>query len=863
MKKIIAAAAILLCAAEVLFAVPAWPGKVVKVQPDGSRIVIRIHGDEYRSWVTNEAGDVLEMNEAGFYVTTGRTVSEAAVESDLVRDDRQPIARAPGNGMLRASAYVTTGTVHIPVILVQFSDTTFASRDPVSDFFNMLNQDDYSANGGTGSVHDFYYENSHGKYNPVFDVYGPVTVGSFASYGITQSNYGSVAQSLIQTACSNLNDRINFANYDYDRDNTVDMILMYYAGHNMAEGGDGIWPHRSTISSITTYDGKRLGAYFCTSELKGYEGKDMCGIGTTCHEFAHSLGLPDFYDTDYEINGEAGALYSYSTMCSGPYLNDGCTPPYFSLEERIMLGWVDSDSIVEISGPGSYTLGASDNDVAYQMKTATHGEYFLYEARGYGRWDAALPAKGMVVYHVDKSTSRSITIYYNSGARSTTATPYNLWTRWSDGSVPYYNSINENGSHPCYYVIPAINTSSLYYHGDEGYLPYPGASGANQFVPVDWNGNKSGLMLRDIAYNADGSVSFQVINTTKAVYGQVVDPDGKPIAGATVRVYGSSKGNRAPSVVRRSLQAPTSALTTVTDDGGNYYLDLSGEGDGTFEVGASASGYVSHIKTGHVDDLASSLRITLCPIDYIQESLVHYCDLEAEEIHLWGDGAGSDVMASIGFTEEEMVKYAGRKLETIHFYAYGGKDATTVASKTYVLVEFGTEQKLFLQVEPEVNGWTHADVSEYNICMPEDTDVHIGYVLVRPTYDYPITLETESEVIRNSYVGYYAAGEESYWYSTGWNNMIAVSLSDSETVLTLGYNTIDNPKIGYYAVGETFVFKLNETEERAVSSVEWFFDDEPVTGDSVVLEEGRHVVEARMVLVNGKRKILEQVLIVE
>ena len=123
MKKIIAAATILLCAAEVLFAVPARPGKVVKVQPDGSRIVIRIHGDEYRSWVTNEAGDVMEMNEAGFYVTTGRTVSEAAVASDLVRDDRQPIARAPGNGMLRASSYVTTGTVHIPVILVQFSDT--------------------------------------------------------------------------------------------------------------------------------------------------------------------------------------------------------------------------------------------------------------------------------------------------------------------------------------------------------------------------------------------------------------------------------------------------------------------------------------------------------------------------------------------------------------------------------------------------------------------------------------------------------------------------------------------------------------------------------------------------------------------
>ena len=878
-KHIIFLFAALLCVSQVLWAVPARPGKIVKVQPDGSTVVIRLHGDEYHHWMTNEAGQVVELNAEGFYVVSGKTVEEAsAMESDVrMRESGLTPKDILRDGLSKAAA-ITTGKVYIPVILVQFSDTTFVSQDPAADFHNMLNQDGYAANGATGSVHDFYYENSKGLYDPVFDVLGVVTVNSFQSYNISGSNYGNVARSLIQTACSNLNSSVDFSKYDNDGDGAVDMILMYYAGHNMAEGGMGIWPHQSYLSSTTKYDGKTLSRYFCTSELKGDIGRQMCGVGTTCHEFAHSLGLPDFYDTDYEVNGETAGLYSFSTMCSGSYLNEGRTPPYFSLEERIMLGWVDSDSVIEIAGPGEYTLAASSENVAYRMSTETPGEYFLFEARGYGQWDAYLPTRGMAIYHVDKSTTRTIPIMYASYTSYSTVnvSPYNLWAQWS-GSVNYHNSINENGSHPCYYVVPAINPSSLNYQGDQGYLPYPGFSGANQFVATDWNGDVSDLMLRNIRYNSDGSVSFTVVSNSKAVYGQVVDINGSPIAGAMVRVYGSSARPSAAPAGKISLlpsspqflQGTVAELTTETDENGNYYLDLSGEEDDVFEIGASANGYVSHIKSVNVSDLAVSQKIALCPIDYVQERAVHYCDLEAENIYLWGGtdsstGENYDVMASIGFTEEELTPYAGRKIERIAFYAYGGKDATSVASKAYVLVEFGTTRKLFVEVEPTVNGWTYADISGYDIYVPDDTDIHVGYALYKPTYMYPITLEDGSEVIKNSYVGYYYPDEEtSTWYSTSWNNMIVMILSGTATVQTLGYNTIDNPSAGYYQAGDTFTFKLNETDERAVSSVEWYFDDEPVSSESIELPEGEHVIEARLTLVNGKKKIVEQKIFVE
>jgi Immune inhibitor A peptidase M6. len=115
----------------------------------------------------------------------------------------------------------------------------------------------------------------------------------------------------------------------------------------------------------------------------------MCGIGTTTHEFGHSLGLPDFYDTDYATNGEAGGLYDFSTMDGGPYNNNGRTPPYFNAEELMMLGWMDG--LTEISSQGTLSIVPIQNRVAYKVPTSTPGEYFVLECRAASGWDASLP----------------------------------------------------------------------------------------------------------------------------------------------------------------------------------------------------------------------------------------------------------------------------------------------------------------------------------------------------------------------------------------------------------------------------------------------------------------------------------------
>ena len=90
-------------------------------------------------------------------------------------------------------------------------------------------------------------------------------------------------------------------------------------------------------------DGKTIFDYACTSELNGYSGSSMCGIGTFCHEFGHVLGLPDYYHTTSTTY--KATLEDWSIMDAGGYNNFGRTPPTYSVYDRFYLGWLTPEQI--------------------------------------------------------------------------------------------------------------------------------------------------------------------------------------------------------------------------------------------------------------------------------------------------------------------------------------------------------------------------------------------------------------------------------------------------------------------------------------------------------------------------------------
>lgn len=489
MKKSLSILILWALAALCAFAIPARPGKFQYTQPDGSVVTLELHGDEFLHWATNEQGTVVALDKAGFWrpsAITEQQIQEAeALRSQANRmraEAREAMSRvADGNVMTR-------GQRHIPALLVAFKDKPFSLSDPKTMFENLLNQPGYSYDGGTGSVRDFYLDNSHGVFEPIFDVYGPYTVSNNMSY---YGNRDTDASKAILEAARALDSEIDFSRYDVDNDGSVDMLLMFYAGYNEAEGAPEatIWPHQSSINSSTRFDGKTLGRYFCTSELKGTRGTTMCGIGTTTHEFGHSLGLPDFYDTNYNTNGRAGGLYAFSTMCSGSYNNSSRTPPRFNAEERIMLNWMTEDDLTELSA-GYTDIPTIQTDKGYKISTDVEGEYFILETRDGTSWDEPLP-KGLLVYHVDKSKIHSV-----GGI-----TAYNHWAHWE-----WYNKINAFGDHPCFYIIPAGNPSSLNYSGGANRIVFPGSANVTSYIPVTWDQHDQGIMLDKITY-ANGVTS--------------------------------------------------------------------------------------------------------------------------------------------------------------------------------------------------------------------------------------------------------------------------------------------------------------------------------------------------------------------
>lgn len=509
MKRLFVLVFVALFCYGVAFAVPAFPGKYTYTQPDGSTIVLEKHGDEFFSWITNEAGEVVEKDETGYY----RPVSTAKYQQ-LRTAGRARSAAV--NAMRRGPALTQSGTTeqHFLVILVAFSDVAFQSTNTPEAFSNLLNLNGYNANGATGSAQDYYYENSDHQFRPIFDVYGPVTLANnVAHYGAHEGgNNDTCPEDAVKEGCVALDSQIDFSQYDSDGDGEVDLVFMYYAGYGEADYHDNgnentIWPHQWALRSagITLkLDGKTINKYACSNERIGsgsLEGS-LCGIGTACHEFGHALGLPDLYDTDYNNhNGEAGGLYYYSLMCSGSYNNNGRTPPYLGMEERIMLGWQDPSKIEEITSAGNYSLTSVSNNKAYKSATDKSGEYFLYECRSATGWDTYVTEPGLIIYHVDKST-REVEIW--GGSSNISVTPKSLWDDWDR-----YNSINENGSHPCFYVIPAGNPTSLNCGKSYKNMAFPGKAGATSFTGTSWNGVASLVRLTDIAFVND-EVTFTV-----------------------------------------------------------------------------------------------------------------------------------------------------------------------------------------------------------------------------------------------------------------------------------------------------------------------------------------------------------------
>lgn len=416
---------------------PARPGKILLQQPDGTSFYARIYGDEHMKIKTTASGEAIIQDEEGWWCyaeydsqarktssgfRVGSSVSSAVlgasrqipfeILSRRASDRRHIMERNRIFAAQSLRKLNTTGEGQKQkaglVILAQFQDLKF--RYTKQDFEKLLTQAGYSVNGATGSAKEYFDDQFHGMYEFSFDVSEIVTLDNdVAYYGGNDPDTDSDKRphKMVIEACRKLDNDITFSKYDQDGDGQVDNVFVFFAGEDEAAGAgdDRIWSHawyvKDGAQETLRLDDVLINRYACTAELEGRGTGNIAGIGTFCHEYAHTLGLPDFYDTDYNEGGYSASLWqSTALMDAGNYNNRSNTPPYFNAIEREMLG---ISAPVVITSAGKFELTPINDGLYYRINTSQEGEYFLVEYRDGRGWDMYVGGDGMLVYHIDKS----------------------------------------------------------------------------------------------------------------------------------------------------------------------------------------------------------------------------------------------------------------------------------------------------------------------------------------------------------------------------------------------------------------------------------------------------------------------------
>lgn len=388
-------------------AAPANPRPFEMTGPDGEVIMVTLHGDEDYHWLTDDAGRVYDMTAAG-------TLEPLAARPARVR-------RRVSRRLMGTDGVPTTGSVHGLVILAEFADMPFSGRNSREVFYDALNAEGYSADGATGSVRDYFIHQSGGKFTPEFDVVGPVRLSNDMAYYGSDVNGAKDpnAYRMINEACLLAHDAgTDFSRYDSDGDGTVDLVYVIYSGYSQSNGAstNTIWPHMwflSECNTLLTLDGVTVDRYACSAERAGISGDTMAGIGLFCHEFSHTLGLPDIYDVTY--SSSSIKMGPWDVMDSGCYNNSMRTPAGYSAYEKMALGWIEPEELTVEAGRVS--LPPLGEGKAYRLTSPVNpDEYYLLETRTRDDvWDAWLPGEGMLVTHVDYDSEAWEANHVNTG----------------------------------------------------------------------------------------------------------------------------------------------------------------------------------------------------------------------------------------------------------------------------------------------------------------------------------------------------------------------------------------------------------------------------------------------------------------
>lgn len=550
MKKILLSITFALMGIVSGFAAKAYSGIVTVTQSDGTELNVRIYGDEHFNWLTTEDGVLLVQEGNNYYIaeTTSYGTLKATsyiahnankrVPAEIKAIKKQDLSRfrsyaikkasptkAMGTGNSGVKYFPHSGSPKALVILVEFSDTPFQSGEKAKNVFEHFLKgktedalpDGYEAYTGSyknnnlrnkGSVTDYFYVMSQSTYTPQFDVVGPYKLNHSSLYYGQGENDNTYA--LVSDACKAADKDVDFSRYDADGDGMVDLVYIIYAGYpaSMSGNPNDIWP-KSGTGGFGTYDGKKVSRFGVHAELNfGLElnqknGFLLSGIGLFCHEFSHTLGLPDLYPTVDASKVDNQNPEMWDLMDGGEYTyNGGYCPTPYSPWEMDAMGWAtpielrDEKQTVTLKSYGK-------ERVAYKIK-GENNEYLLLQNIQIGGWwtGVALVYKtGMLVWRID----------------------------YNNEDVNLFDNPNNTLDKPKVMIVPADGyVISDYNHGDgkqwtdDQYKeslqgdPFPGATNKTELLSVELNNSTLEKPIYNIK-EENGVITFDYLDNISAI----------------------------------------------------------------------------------------------------------------------------------------------------------------------------------------------------------------------------------------------------------------------------------------------------------------------------------------------------------
>lgn len=298
---------------------------------------------------------------------------------------------------------MVAGTIRVPVILIKYNNTA-SDPYPSSDLQAKL----FDGPNATGTITDVYREMSYNNLTMTGTVY-PVAPAGWVQAAHDDVYYeggqnglspcSSKTGELILEALSATDSGVDFGIYDNDGpdgiansgddDGFVDFVAIVQPEIGAECNTSNMWSHRWVVGGWpefgAVYAGgcalQQMGSPYLTNDASANGGpiriwdytiqpalgsSNGCGggiieVGVFCHEFGHSLGLPDLYDTD----GGGQGIGVHGLMGSGNW-NQPTNPAHMCAWSKAELGWVDP--IMVGKDPQSYAIDAVElNPNVYQL----------------------------------------------------------------------------------------------------------------------------------------------------------------------------------------------------------------------------------------------------------------------------------------------------------------------------------------------------------------------------------------------------------------------------------------------------------------------------------------------------------------